>query len=123
LEVVREVWSRRDEDGRVKGERERRRESERLKPYLMSPGAVKRGFTEEDGDSMFFDSAEGFKRRAVERDVGGIGPATPVRATGRRRSEDMYGFENLEFERTVRGRLHWVGVMRDWKWEGNDLIF
>ncbi|KZF20790.1 hypothetical protein L228DRAFT_284721 [Xylona heveae TC161] len=25
--------------------------------------------------------------------------------------------EDLEYDFTVRGRLHWVGVMRDWKWE------
>ena len=33
----------------------------------------------------------------------------------RRSAEDC---ENMEFERTVRGRLHWCGVMRDWNWEG-----
>ncbi|PGH13367.1 hypothetical protein AJ80_06361 [Polytolypa hystricis UAMH7299] len=27
-------------------------------------------------------------------------------------------FDTLEFEKTVRGRLHWLGVMRDWGWEG-----
>lgn len=26
--------------------------------------------------------------------------------------------EELDFEQTVRGSHHWVGVMRDWKWEG-----
>lgn len=26
--------------------------------------------------------------------------------------------EDIGFERTVRGREHWVGVMKDWKWEG-----
>ncbi|KAL8716102.1 MAG: hypothetical protein Q9220_000007 [cf. Caloplaca sp. 1 TL-2023] len=25
--------------------------------------------------------------------------------------------EDLDYERTVRGKLHWVGVMKDWKWE------
>ena len=31
-------------------------------------------------------------------------------------SEDA--FELLDPEFTVTGRLHWLGVMRDWKWEG-----
>lgn len=26
--------------------------------------------------------------------------------------------EELDFEQTVRGRHHWVGVMKDWDWEG-----
>jgi hypothetical protein len=25
---------------------------------------------------------------------------------------------SIEFEKTVRGSLHWIGVMTDWKWEG-----
>jgi len=28
------------------------------------------------------------------------------------------GLEHVEFEKTVRGRLHWVSVMKDWNWEG-----
>jgi len=25
--------------------------------------------------------------------------------------------EELDFEQTVRGSQHWVGVMKDWNWE------
>ena len=29
-----------------------------------------------------------------------------------------YSVEYIDPERTVRGRLHWIGVMRSWRWEG-----
>ena len=32
--------------------------------------------------------------------------------------EQREAVEDLPLEQTVRGRAHWVGVMRDWKWEG-----
>jgi hypothetical protein len=25
---------------------------------------------------------------------------------------------SIEFEKTVRGSLHWIGIMTEWKWEG-----
>ena len=30
---------------------------------------------------------------------------------------------NIEFEKTVRGKLHWVNVMREWEWEGEFEFF
>ena len=46
-----------------------------------------------------------------------------VRA-GRRSLHGMaQGLEKLHFERTVRGRQHWVGVMKDWNWEGKFAAF
>lgn len=29
---------------------------------------------------------------------------------------------SIEFEKTVRGSLHWIGVMTDWKWEGTSML-
>lgn len=34
-----------------------------------------------------------------------------------------YSVEVIDPERTVRGRLHWIGVMREWKWEGEQPQF
>lgn len=31
---------------------------------------------------------------------------------------DVLGLGSVEQEKMVRGRLHWIGVMRDWGWEG-----
>lgn len=33
-------------------------------------------------------------------------------------SSGLYGYGSAEYEKTVRGRLHWIGVMKDWNWEG-----
>jgi hypothetical protein len=34
-----------------------------------------------------------------------------------KKTEEMVT-EDIDPEFTVRGRLHWVGVMKDWEWEG-----
>jgi Fungal specific transcription factor domain len=39
----------------------------------------------------------------------------------RKRSNDT-PLENMEPEYTVRGRLHWIGVMKDFKWEGKCFV-
>ena len=31
--------------------------------------------------------------------------------------------KNIEFEKTVRGRLHWISVMKEWNWEGSAPLF
>jgi Fungal specific transcription factor domain len=31
----------------------------------------------------------------------------------------LYAGENMDYDMTVRGRLHWIGVMREWNWEGD----
>ncbi|OXV09375.1 hypothetical protein Egran_02861 [Elaphomyces granulatus] len=33
------------------------------------------------------------------------------------------GPKNIEFEKTVRGRLHWISVMKEWNWEGSAPLF
>lgn len=40
-----------------------------------------------------------------------------------RRNSAVTGLENIEHERTVRGRLHWVNVMDKWGWEGKQNPF
>jgi len=39
----------------------------------------------------------------------------PERGEGKKGAE--VGTEALEHEFTVKGRLHWLGVMKDWSWE------
>lgn len=43
-------------------------------------------------------------------------PVQSEMSGGLRRSEVM-GTETLPLEFTVKGRLHWLGVMKDWNWE------
>ena len=120
LEVVKEVWRRRDAYEAERFQHQSRRAASRMSSYLGSPVAsIKRAFSvdEHRGSALSFDwtdSFGGLKRRITEADSG---LSTPVRINrGHRNSFDM--LENIEFEKTVRGRLHWVGVMKDWDWEG-----
>lgn len=34
--------------------------------------------------------------------------------------KEMEATEDVDPEMTVRGRMHWVGVMKDWNWEGEE---
>ncbi|OAL37716.1 hypothetical protein AYO20_02893 [Fonsecaea nubica] len=44
-------------------------------------------------------------------------PPPPV-SLPRRHTSDIMSSDQLEPEYTVRGQLHWLGVMTDWQWEG-----
>ncbi|OQE17917.1 hypothetical protein PENSTE_c019G08371 [Penicillium steckii] len=94
LDVMREVWSRRDA---LKAER---RQSG-IKTNGRRPGSF---------------SSEG-KGSSVVRGPDSIPTGTsPV---SKRRGSALSSLENIEFERTVRSRLHWVNVMGEWGWEGD----
>ncbi|KAL9098203.1 MAG: hypothetical protein Q9187_009707, partial [Circinaria calcarea] len=116
LEVVKEVWARRNgyEAERV---RERRRAALRTQPGYPSPvPGLKRALSAEEESAMaFFDWQEGFGGLKRAATVGEDGQPEPVRVHRRNRSADMV--EEIELEKTVRGELHWIGVMTDWKWE------
>ncbi|KAK7180050.1 hypothetical protein DPSP01_010718 [Paraphaeosphaeria sporulosa] len=133
LEVTKEVWSRRDTyaaeaalDQDISGS-----------IYSATP-SLKRHFSHSSDD---FETAGDFcwleppaKARAVESvssfdaegDFCWLDPApresprrVPVQSAmsgGMRRSEVM-GTETLPYDFTVKGRLHWLGVMKDWNWE------
>ena len=105
-DVVKEVWRRRDES---------------VSPSLtfedLSPGAFRSrhdslmASPEEDAEFGCIGAQTGAKDGAIDPsllklDAGaGRGRLPPPRPGG------------LEYEYTVRGRLHWVGVMKDWGWE------
>ncbi|MCJ1387313.1 hypothetical protein MMC18_000154 [Xylographa bjoerkii] len=118
LEVVKEVWRRRDADEAEKMQERNRRVASRMTSYLGSPmSSMKRAFSaEEQAETDFFewpDAYAGIKRRATEGDSG---MPTPVRVN-RAHKSGVDNLDNIDFETTVRGRLHWAGVMRDWEWE------
>lgn len=99
LEVLKEVWKRRDAT-KTKG------------AHQMS------GFQDPDSISLR-DKAKlssslpnGFSKGPNRATVG----QSASRPT--RRGSALASLENIEFERTVRGKLHWVNVMADWGWEG-----
>lgn len=97
LEVVREVWTRRDA---YKVEQERKHKRSRSNTVYDSSETWGKGWGREE--------------RAV--------PSTTSRQAPRRGSA-VSGLENIEHEKTVRGRLHWVNVMEKWGWEGKQELF
>ncbi|MCJ1318163.1 hypothetical protein MMC15_003490 [Xylographa vitiligo] len=119
LEVVKEVWRRRDANEAEKLLEWNRRVAYRMTSYLESPmSSMKRAFSAEDqAEAEFFEwpnAYAGIKRRATEGDSGIQASFRVNRA--HKSAPDI--LDNIEFETTVRGRLHWAGVMRDWQWEG-----
>ncbi|KAL5363893.1 fungal-specific transcription factor domain-containing protein [Aspergillus floccosus] len=94
IEVVREVWARRDVFETEKQRRLLRELGARADPRLPLDPA---------GPDMY-----------------GVTGATAVPSrVPSRRSSAVSELENIEFEKTVRGHLHWVKVMQEWGWEGN----
>ena len=92
-----------------------------MNSYLSSPvQTMKRAFSaDETSNVAMFDwtnSIGSTKRRATEGDSG-----TPVLLRVNRTSKcAIDSTESIDYDRTVRGRLHWVGVMKDWCWEGTN---
>jgi hypothetical protein len=50
--------------------------------------------------------------------MNGTGFGLPMPNRNRRSTANIVSPDQLEEEYTVRGRLHWLGVMADWHWEG-----
>lgn len=120
-EVIQEVWTRRDAD-----------EAERNQAKLHPPGSQmvvgsglpglmnqKRKFRSEqdilsdDGSDHEFAWA---KRRVKSGSPYSDAGTGEIEYLPRRKSVDV--LEDITFDRTVRGPLHWIGVMKDWGWEG-----
>jgi hypothetical protein len=106
-EVVKEVWDRRD--------------AYELRT-LRKPVSLKRGLNLDiDGmgdcgfDFEWNDPFGGRKRRATNGAFNMLGAMStdPPRKTSRDASSG-----EIDYAFTVRGRLHWLGVMKDWGWEG-----
>lgn len=102
--VIKEVWNRRDADEAERCRRMHRRTftpRERIRRrHEMDDGVMCRDFSERLGSS----------KRRTESILAFARPAKPGK-----RSTDI--LESIDYEKTVRGRLHWVGVMKDLKWE------
>lgn len=121
LEVTKEVWSRRDAYAAESclNQLDQLACTSPTIPSLKREFCSTSDFFEPDGGCWRLDLAN--KRRAV----GGAAPyggPTPVPVSpalgGGFRRLGTPGTENLKVEFTVKGRLHWLGVMKDWNWEG-----
>lgn len=103
-EVIKEVWDRRDND-----EAEKARQRYR---HTYVPHSTRRNFRYQEYPAcMDCSKPDGMARRRIGSFSA---PTRPPRLM--KTSTDL--MECIDHERTVRGRLHWVGVMKDWNWEG-----
>ncbi|KAK1141786.1 hypothetical protein N8T08_008451 [Aspergillus melleus] len=121
IEVVREVWTRRDAF-----EAERQRQQSRAAGRSNSQ-ALPRDAIGKDGLSFMGSGGSGDRLpsnavygkdpwRRPSTDERGV--PSRISAVNARRASTASPLENIEFEKTVRGSLHWVNVMQDWGWEG-----
>ncbi|KAI9881070.1 MAG: hypothetical protein M1823_006680, partial [Watsoniomyces obsoletus] len=141
MKVVQEVWERRDKFEGDKAERTMRRLQARgipngdFVPPMLNPGKRKAHTTEAATEEAFFGGAlndggvdqESRPPKAARRvtfDSNGAagvtinGPMTQrLPSPGLPRQIDEVVVNQLEPEYTVRGKLHWLGVMEDWQWE------
>lgn len=126
-EVMTEVWSRRDSALKAR-EAMNQRQRPGMGQAMIHSERSKRKFEEELAyDDMFsfsdmLNSTGGGPMIKKSRIGGGMVMEMPMgsvmgRETGKRRSVAESITEEIDLELTVRGRLHWVGVMKDWGWE------
>jgi hypothetical protein len=113
LDVTKEVWCRRDAYAAERAMLDDMH-SDSFSPHTP----LKRDFDaffddlQPDGNFGWLDA--GPKRRAGETSAYPVPVLCPP---GLKRQGSCAGTEHLEHEFTVKGRLHWLGVMKDWNWE------
>lgn len=146
LDVVKEVWRRRDAYEAEKVDRMQRRQANRAAPLPTvnlgnrNEKRARRADVLDTNEGSIFGAdgemldhiaqARPAKRRFTMDAMSQMptplqtpGPLMPMTTPHPRRinSEMLPMPENMEFEYTVRGRLHWIGVMRDWNWESKSI--
>ncbi len=100
-EVIQEVWRRRDA-----AEAAQMTKKEKSRPAMVYAENAKRKFQE-----MGMDGFEEMNPKRQRMSFSGSPPAPE-----RRRIHEPVE-EGMERDLTIRGKLHWVGVMKDWEWE------
>ncbi|KAF2689538.1 hypothetical protein K458DRAFT_384174 [Lentithecium fluviatile CBS 122367] len=120
LDVTKEVWCRRD----AYASESLLFDSDWDPMIIPARPSLKRDFSsiledlQADGDFCWLEPTA--KRRAVDgiSVYDGLRPV-PIKSemSGGVRRSDLAGTESLEYDFTVKGRLHWLGVMKDWNWE------
>ena len=144
VEVIREVWARRDEYAMNWLENPRT-------PFVMPMDTMMKrrdgldGRDSDMGKGMgigigmgmgmgpraqdwldLYDVPDNPKRRFSDNSPvrSGFSPTLSLSTMScQRRSSFESGFEDLEYEMSVRGSLHWAGVMKNWNWEGTLRFF
>ncbi|KAJ5143567.1 uncharacterized protein N7515_002354 [Penicillium bovifimosum] len=105
LEVLKEVWKRRDAMNSKRGSQL----AGSLRTSSVSAyDKETTGFDNNYSVHGFQDPTKGISGRNASRSA--------------RRGSALASLDNIEHERTVRGKSHWVNVMADWGWEGQFVL-
>ncbi|KAJ5249093.1 hypothetical protein N7468_000544 [Penicillium chermesinum] len=118
VDVIREVWSRRDA---AKAKKQQEMAASRRSGSFSNenPSQMSPSMRSPDGNGS---SKRSFHHRtsSVDQDrfVSGALSSSVPKLGQPRRGSVLSSLENIEFERTVRSRLHWVNIMSEWGWEG-----
>lgn len=141
-EVMQEVWRRRDEVARRKEQELMKRHGGRMGGIAAMHGASRdsmKRFEEEMENGIGIGDGDGgvsFSDLLNLNEMGVMGQNRRTTQVGNRQRHSISGpsqggfgelkaqrqaagliTEDMDQELTVRGRLHWVGVMKDWEWE------
>lgn len=115
-EVIREVWDRRISDEAEKQRQRHRAATSKIQKGHMPLKTLKRKYSM-CGESMNDADVVGrIKRSAIQSNLSSR--STPLRPGQLKNEHSDVSPGGLDPDMTVRGRLHWAGVMKDWKWEG-----
>ncbi|KAJ5298295.1 uncharacterized protein N7443_006415 [Penicillium atrosanguineum] len=113
LDVLREVWARRDA---LRAGKQQDLPPPRRPGSFSSEGKGSQGLRSPDTTPRalhgHINSADHH-----DRSMQGRTGSTPSKSGSQRRGSALSPLENIQFERTVRSRLHWVNVMGEWGWE------
>ena len=133
-EVTREVWKRRDDEAAFQAMLETT--PPRFRPPLSQDCAFDPNFNVMDlggyedmllSDDLFIGPHPPARTKRSSSSYCSpppTVPSTPIVTTKRvhHAKKEKPVWEDLDPELTVRGQMHWIGVMREWKWEGKSMI-
>ncbi len=112
-EVMQEVWTRRDEAQAAKIAAEKAKQ----RPGMVHSESSKRKFEEEVSEGFSFEDMLSGKRQRTNFS----GPGFERSMMERKRVHEP-AEEDVDSELGVRGRLHWVSVMKEWEWESKSIF-
>lgn len=118
LDVLREVWARRDAHVAEKQQQQQELAAARRTGSFSSEskGQANAALRSPVGDAKTFHgrvNSSDHHDRAQTRSG-----SVSSKSRAARPGSALSPLEHIEFERTVRSRLHWVNVMGEWGWEG-----
>ena len=115
-EIVREVWQRRDNREQERRRQRHRAAADHLLTGYMPTKCMKRKSSSGDSGVHDASSTDGITPRATE--ITRPSPSTKSRFGMLRKESSGTAPGGLDYGLSVRGELHWAGVMKDWMWEG-----